>query len=302
MGPRRPRRPPAQALEAWRHAVMVDLFSSLSRVTVVAIVRLAIIAIVAWAGFRAIELGRRVFDRRVVQKADDGSRRARLATMLEAAVRTLQLLLLFVVVLMALGAVGINIGPVVAAAGVVGLAVSLGAQALIKDFIGGILILLEDQFRVGDVIRVQDAEGTVERISLRASNVRDAQGRLWVVPNGDVRFVSNATRDWARAVVDLNLELGADVNKAVAVLQAAMDRAALEPVLQDKLLESPVAEGYVGITDWAVQVRLKAMTQPGQQWLVARLLREWGLAALREAGVPLASRLASPPFDRDPEK
>jgi small conductance mechanosensitive channel len=156
-----------------------------------------------------------------------------------------------------------------------------------------VLILLEDQFRVGDVIRVEEVEGTVERISLRACSVRDLQGRLWVVPNGDVRFVSNATRDWSRAVVDLNLELGADVNRAVAVLQAAMSRAALEPALQDKLLETPVVEGYSGINDWAVQVRLKAMTQAGQQWTAARLLREWGLAALRDAGIPVASRLGA---------
>ncbi len=272
---------------------MADFFASLSREAIAVASRLILLALFAWAGFHLIELGRRTFDRRAVQKADDPSRRARLATLLDAAVRTLQLLLLFVLCLMVLGALGINIGPIVAAAGVAGLAVSLGAQALIKDFIGGILILLEDQFRVGDVIRVGEAEGTVERISLRASSVRDVQGRLWVVPNGEVRFVSNATRDWARAGVDLNLEMNVDVNRAVAVLQAAMDRAAQEPVLHDKILESPVVEGHSGITDWAVQVRLKAMTQPGQQWIVARLLREWGLAALREAGIPVASRLGT---------
>jgi len=122
---------------------------------------------------------------------------------------------------------------------------------------------LEDQFRVGDVIRVEETEGTVERISLRACNVRDAQGRLWVVPNGDIRFVSNATRDWSRAIVDLNLELTADINLAVAVLQAAATQAAQEPALQELLLEAPIVEGFTAINDWAVQVRVKAMTQAG---------------------------------------
>ena len=272
---------------------MDSILSSLSRAATVVGLRLIILAICTWLGFRLIELGRRLFDKRVVQKSEDLSRRARLATLLDAAVRTGQLFLVFVVTLMALAAIGINIGPVVAAAGVMGLAVSLGAQALIRDFIGGVLILLEDQFRVGDVIRVEETEGTVERISLRSCAVRDLQGRLWVVPNGDVRFVSNATRDWSRAVVDLNLELNANVNRAVEVLRAAMERAAQDPSLQDKLLETPVVEGYSGINDWAIQVRLKAMTQAGQQWAVARLLREIGMAALRDAGIPVASRLLS---------
>ena len=101
---------------------------------------------------------------------------------------------------------------------------------------------------------------------------------------------SNATRDWSRAVVDLNLELSANVNRAVEVLRAAMERAAQDASLQDKLLETPVVEGYSGINDWAVQVRLKAMTQAGQQWAAARLLREIGMAALRDAGIQLATR------------
>ncbi len=271
---------------------METLVAALGKTALVVAVRLLILGIAAWVFFWLIERGRRLFEQRIVQKSDDPSRKARLATLLEASVRTAQLFLVVVLGLMVLASLGINIGPVLAAAGVMGLAVSLGAQALIKDFIGGLLILLEDQFRVGDVIRVQDTEGTVERISLRACNVRDLQGRLWVVPNGDVRFVSNATRDWARAVVDLNLDLGADVNRAVSVLQAALLEAAEDPALLDKLLEKPVVEGYTGITDWAVQVRLKAMTQAGQQWSVARILREEALAALRDAGIPVAARMA----------
>jgi small conductance mechanosensitive channel len=270
---------------------MGDILASFSRVTTLVALRLILLAALTWAGFRLIELGRRLFEKRVVQKSEDASRRARLATLLDAGVRTAQLFLLIVVGLMVLASVGINIGPILAAAGVAGLAISLGAQAIIKDFIGGMLILLEDQFRVGDVIRVEETEGAVERISLRACSVRDAQGRLWVVPNGEIRFVSNATRDWSRAIVDLNLELTADVNLAVAVLQAAATQAAQEPALQEILLEAPIVEGFTAINDWAVQVRVKAMTQAGQQWTAARILRERSLTALRQARIPLASRL-----------
>lgn len=263
----------------------------LGSATAVIALRVLVLALFAWGGFRLIELGRRLFDRRVVQTAKDPSRKARLATLLDAAITTLRLFLLAAVALMALVVVGIDIGPVLAAAGIAGLAVSLGAQALIKDFIGGILILLEDQFRVGDVIRVEDTEGTVERMSLRATYVRDLDGRLWTVPDGDIRIMSNATRDWSRAVVELNLSLTADVTRAVTVLAAAMEQAGSDPALESMLLEAPFVEGYTGINDWAVQVRLRAMTKAGQQWAAARLLRERGVAALREAGIPLASRV-----------
>jgi moderate conductance mechanosensitive channel len=273
--------------------VLQNIIAALGSVTAVVALRIVVLLVVTWLGFRFIRIGKNLFEKRVVEKAEDPSRRARLATLLDATVRTLQLLLLFAVCMMALMVVGIDIGPMIAAAGVAGLAISLGAQTLIKDFIGGVLILLEDQFRVGDVVRVQSTEGTVERMSLRASYLRDGDGRLWIVPNGEVRIASNATRDWARAVVELNLSLTADITRAVIVLKAAMEQVSQLPELKDQLLEFPIVEGYTGINDWGVQVRLKAMVKPGHQWMAARLLREHGIAALRAAGIPLASRVGA---------
>jgi small conductance mechanosensitive channel len=270
---------------------MQSLLANLSNAALVLVLRLIVLVVIAVVGFRLIELSRRLLEKRVARGSDDPSRHARLATLLDAYVRTAQLVLLVVIVLMGLTVVGINIGPAIAAAGVMGLAVSLGAQSLIKDFIGGILILVEDQFRVGDVIQVGNATGTVERVSLRATQVRDLDGRLWTVSNGDVRTLANSTRDWSRAVVNLNLGLGADVSRAVEVLQAAIERAAAEPVLQDKLLEKPVIEGWSSLNDWSVQVRIKANTPAGQQWIVARILRQSALDALRAARIPVASRV-----------
>jgi small-conductance mechanosensitive channel len=267
---------------------METLLNNLSRVALVVVFRLVVLVVVAVVGFRLVELSRRVIDKRLVQEADDPSRRARLATLLDAYVRTVQFLLVVMVVLMGLTVIGINIGPVIAAAGVMGLAVSLGAQSLIKDFIGGILILLEDQFRVGDAIQVGNAAGAVERISLRATHVRDLDGRLWIVPNGDVRTLSNSTRDWSRAVVNLNLGFGVDVGRAVAVLEAAMEGAAADPALQGKLLDKPVVEGWSSLTDWSVQVRLRVSTVAGQQSVAARVLRQSALDALRSADIALA--------------
>jgi small-conductance mechanosensitive channel len=275
---------------------METLLTNLSRVALVVILRLIVLVVIAAVGFRLIELSRRVIDKRFVQPSDDPSRRARVATLLDAYVRTAQLLLVGAVVLMGLTVIGINIGPVIAAAGVMGLAVSLGAQSLIKDFIGGILILLEDQYRVGDSIQVGQAAGTVERISLRATSVRDLDGRLWIVSNGDVRILSNSTRDWSRAVVNLNLGLGADVSRAVSVLEAAMEQAAAEPALEGMLLEKPIVEGWSSLTDWSVQVRVRVNTVPGQQAVVARTLRQSALDALRAAGIPVASPGLGGPF------
>jgi small conductance mechanosensitive channel len=269
---------------------MQSLLANLSSAAIIIVVRLLLLVLVAVAGLRLIELSRRLLEKRIAHGQDDPSRRARLATLLDAYVRTAQLILVVVVVLMALTVVGINIGPAIAAAGVMGLAVSLGAQSLIKDFIGGILILLEDQFRVGDVILVGNAEGTVERISLRSTQVRDLNGRLWIISNGDVRILANSTRDWSRAVVNLNLGLGADVSRAVEVLEAAMERAAAEPALQDVLLEKPVVEGWSSLNEWSVQVRIKVRTGAGQQVIAARMLLQTALDALREAGIPVATR------------
>jgi len=279
----------APAVAPLRRKSMETLLANLSRVALVVVLRLVVLVVAAVIGFRLIEWSRRVIDKRVIRPADDPARRARLATLLDAYVRTAQLLLVVVVLLMGLTVIGINIGPVIAAAGVMGLAVSLGAQSLIKDFIGGILILLEDQYRVGDSIQVGGASGTVERISLRATHVRDLDGRLWTVSNGDVRTVANATRDWSRAVVTLNLGFGVDVSRAVTVLQEAMAQAAADPALQDKLLEQPIVEGWTTLTDWSVQVRLKVTTPPGQQNVVAQQLRQSALDALRSAEIPVAS-------------
>ena len=120
-------------------------------------------------------------------------------TLRKAAKSTVQGVILVIAALISLGTMGIDIGPALAAAGIIGLAVSLGAQTLIKDVIGGLTILLEDEYRVGDTVKIGAVSGDVEHITLRRTDVRDAEGRLFMVPNGDVRVVANETRDWACA-------------------------------------------------------------------------------------------------------
>jgi small conductance mechanosensitive channel len=186
----------------------------------------------------------------------------------------------------------VDFGPILAAAGIAGLAISLGAQTMIKDFLGGLTILLEDQYRVGDTISVNGVDGTVERITLRRTNIRTADGTLFVVPNGDIRIVGNNTRDWSRATVELNLAYDADIPQAIVALNAAMTTAAEDPSIQSALLEPPEILGWNQTNDLGVRVRLQAKVKPGQQWAVGRELRRHALNALHAAHIPIAHAYA----------
>jgi len=232
--------------------------------------------------------------RYVGHPAMDAARRARLNTLLNAGLNGARSFVLFLAGLMILSVVGIRLEPVLASVGVVALAVSLGAQTIIKDFIGGLLILAEDQFRVGDVVQIGDTSGSVEQITLRATQVRDIAGRLIVIPNGDVRVVANASKTWARAVVDLNLSFDADIGRVAQALDSAMTRAQADPELAPHLLEPPQVLPWSGFNDWSVQVRLMAKTVAGKQPEVGRGLRRHALAALSEAGAPIAIPVQGP--------
>jgi small-conductance mechanosensitive channel len=182
---------------------------------------------------------------------------------------------------------GIDVTPMLASVGVAGLAISLGAQTLIKDLIGGVLILVENQYVVGDVIQVGAISGDVERLTLRATYVRDAEGRLHIVPNGEVRVVSNVTKEWSRAVVDVGVAYEEDVARALQVLEKAAGAFAQEPAFGPQLLESPQTVGPVSLGDWAWTARVMVKTQPGKQWRVAQALRRHILAACEREGVTL---------------
>lgn len=163
------------------------------------ILPLILIAVLAIVALRLVAVAAAAIDKRVIDPVQDDDRRARLQTLRKASKSTAQMVIAAIAVLIGLGTIGVDIGPALAAAGIFGLAISLGAQTLIKDIIGGLTILLEDEYRVGDAIRIGSVIGDVERITLRRTDLRDAEGRLFMVPNGEVRTVANETRDWARA-------------------------------------------------------------------------------------------------------
>jgi small conductance mechanosensitive channel len=254
------------------------------------ILPLALIVGLTLLGLRLVTLSADAIDKQLIAPVKDADRRSRLQTLRKAAKSTLQVVILAMATLIGLSTLGINIAPALAAAGILGLAVSLGAQTLIKDIIGGVTILLEDEYRVGDSVRIGSVTGDVEHITLRRTDVRDAEGRLFIVPNGDVRTLANESRDWARALVELSFGFDADVKRATAVLDEALHKVAADPRVKSYLLDPPEIFGWNAMNEWAVIVRLRVKVKAGKQGEVARVMREYALAALREACIPVESR------------
>ena len=192
--------------------------------------------------------------------------------------------LVVVTVLLVLGQLGFNIGPLLASAGVVGLAVSFGSQSLVRDFVTGFFLQLEHQFALGDVIRIGAFEGTVENITLRLVYLRDASGALHIIPNGSIAQVTNMTRAWGRVAVDVEVAWR-DADRAErAVIQAASGLGT-DPAWADALLDPPRVTGIEKIGGGAITLRTIARVDPYRRDDVARDLRLRIKRALDEAGI-----------------
>jgi len=218
---------------------------------------------------------------------DHVERRQQLVTLIQIVRWALAVVLLISALLMLLGSFGVNITPLLASVGVAGLAISLGAQSLIKDLIAGLLIVIENQYAIGDTITVGEASGEVEQITLRTTRVRAINGDLYVVPNGEVRIVANKTKDWSRAVVEVGVAYEEDLERALSVLRASGEAVARDPAYQDSLLEPPRVLGPIRLGEAAVIVRVDAKTKPGKHWEVGRELCRRILADCEREGVTL---------------
>jgi moderate conductance mechanosensitive channel len=167
----------------------------------------------------------------------------------------------------------INIAPILAGAGILGLAISFGAQSLVRDIISGFFILLENQFAVGDIIEAGGKSGVVERMTMRVVVLRDIEGTMHVIPNGELKVVSNKTRGWARAVVDITVPFTEDVDRIIEVVRDEAEQFSRDPVWSVQL-DGPVEVlGVEELRDNALVIRTLLKTQPGSQWSVAREFR-----------------------------
>src|SRR5215470_13266108 len=197
-----------------------------------------------------------------------------------------KVVLLLLVVLMISAELGFNIGPVLASAGIVGLAVGFGAQSLVKDVISGFFILFEDQFGIGDVVKIGDFTGVVERMSLRATVLRNLEGQVYVVPNGNIQNVIVLTKEWARAVLDVTVPHKEEVTQVFDVLQRIGVRLAKE--WPDRVSEQPVVLGIEKLDTLGVTIRSIVKTPPFKKDDVVREWRRLIIEEFDRAGIELA--------------
>ncbi|HET6341794.1 MAG TPA: mechanosensitive ion channel family protein [Gemmatimonadota bacterium] len=183
------------------------------------------------------------------------------------------ILIAAVTLMMVLDTVGLPLGPLLATAGVASLAIGFGAQTLVKDIIGGFFILLEDQYSIGDVVQTAGVDGVVEEVKLRTTILRDVHGTVHVVPNGEIRVLSNKTKGWSRAVLEIGVGYREDPDRVIAILEELAAEIAEDTVFGALLLETPTVPGVEAFGDSAVTIRMMAKTLPLKQWDVARELR-----------------------------
>ncbi|HWG64417.1 MAG TPA: mechanosensitive ion channel family protein [Streptosporangiaceae bacterium] len=188
------------------------------------------------------------------------------------------------------GDLGLNLAPVLASAGVLGIAIGFGAQSLVRDFLAGIFMLMEDQYGVGDVIDAGDSAGivagTVEAVSLRVTRLRDVNGVVWHVRNGTIAKIGNESQGWSRAVIDFPVALDRNLPRVRQVMKETAAQIWQEPRWAQVILEEPEVWGVESVSSDAITMRLVAKTLPLQQWSVARELRERLKIALDDAAVP----------------
>ena len=184
-----------------------------------------------------------------------------------------------------LAQLGVNIAPILASAGIVGVALGFGAQNLVKDFLSGIFMILEDQYGVGDIIDLGEASGTVEAVGLRVTTLRDYQGTVWYFRIGAVARVGNKSQDFAVAVVELPLAHSADVDLASGVALQAAQQSLAEGALHAEVLGAPEVAGVSKVTADTVTLRVTVTVRPGRQWGVERALNQHILEKFDEHGI-----------------
>jgi small-conductance mechanosensitive channel len=212
---------------------------------------------------------------------------------------TLQAFIVIIATLMILGHVGLDIGPAVAGLGVVGIAVGFGAQSLVKDYLNGALILIENQFGKGDVIRAAGVAGAVEDFTLRRTTLRDLDGVVHTIPNGEIRVASNLTRVWSRINQDVTVAYGTDIDKAMEVVDKVGREMAGDPTWKRRVLEAPRVERVEALAEYGVTLKILGTVRAADQWAAGGDFRKRLLAAFKanDIEIPRPQRVV---LARDP--
>ncbi len=227
----------------------------------------------------------RVFIKRVVALRTDGSgvedasrRSLRADTLIHLAHSITSVVVIGIVLLLILGQLGINLAPLLAGAGVAGIAIGFGAQTFVKDLLVGISVLAEDQYGVGDVINFGEGSGTVESMTLKSTRVRALDGTLWHLPNGEIARVANMTQGWSRVILDIGVAYASEITFVHERIQEVLDSLALTDGVGSKFLEAPEIWGVQDLGENSIVIRVAIKVLPGEHWQITRILR----AAIKE--------------------
>ena len=215
----------------------------------------------------------------------------RMGTLDTLGANTLQFFIVVIAGLMILGQLGLDIGPAVAGLGIAGIAIGFGAQFLVRDYLNGSLILIENQFSRGDVVRVAGVEGTVEDFTLRRTTLRDLDGVVHTVPNGEIHVASNLTRVWSRINQDVTVAHGTDIEAAIAVVDKVGREMAGDPVWKRRVLEAPRVERIADLGEPGVTMKILGTVRAADQWAAASDFRRRLIEAFRANGIEIARPL-----------
>jgi moderate conductance mechanosensitive channel len=198
-----------------------------------------------------------------------------------------------IVGIMVIDVLGYNVAPLIASAGIIGVALGFGAQSLVRDFISGIFMILEDQYGVGDIVDVGEAIGEIETVGMRITRLRDVDGTVWYVRNGEILRVGNMSQNWARTVLDIRVSYDEDLARVREVLRQEAHDLWIDPEHRGLILEEPEVWGVQSLDPEAVLVRVVLKTAPMEQWGIARNLRERIKDRFHEEGIeiPLPQRM-----------
>ena len=218
-------------------------------------------------------LVRRTLDMRMKDKPPDlTAKRSR--TISYVITNTIGVLIGIIVLFSILGQVGVNIAPALASLGVVGLAISFGAQSLIKDVINGLFILIEDQFGIGDVVRVGGISGMVEEMNLRRTVLRDLNGVVHYIPNSEISITSNLTKEFSRVNLNIAVAYGEDLDRVIEVVNRVCSQMSEEPNWKEKIIKPPQVLRVDALLDSGIEIKILGDTRPTMQWEVMGELRK----------------------------
>jgi len=250
--------------------------------------RVVLILAMAWILQAVVNRLIRIFRRYMQAKAPSLDERARIETLARVFRNTAAIVIVIVAGTLVLGELGISIAPILATAGVAGVAIGFGAQSLIKDYFTGVFLLLEDQIRQGDVVEVAGKSGLVEEITLRYVRLRDFEGHVHYIPNGEIKVVSNRTRGYAHAAIDVGVDYSADIDEALAVMREVGSAMRADPGWQSKVADEPEILGVERLDNSAVVLRCRVKVVPAnQQWNVKREYLKRLKAAFDQRGIQI---------------